>query len=297
MKIKYLILSLACLYSKGIIAQSITIDPSTSSTINTSRATNYIDINKTGTNNFSGLRFLQNSVLQGGLFFNEDYNYFNLGNSAGTPGLVWERSSQMVGIGNFDPSGKLHITANSTGTIPTLLLEENNNADGARINFENFSVNKRWTLYALNTNSAVPSGNVFNIYHSETGNIAQFYGDGNTKLNGFTQLGSNAPKIKTKKITGTTANASTDEVSTEILYDKVLDYSVLIEVAVQDGLALFNYKFKPASNNLSGHDYRAFLRRYPLSPPSSSDIAYVHFDSVPSNLRNRPYSIYITYEE
>jgi hypothetical protein len=122
MKTKLKALILIVISTLTTFSQSITIDPSSSSTINTSRGTNYIDINKTATNNTSGLRFMQNSVLQGGLFFNEDYNYFNIGNGAGTPGLVWNRGTQRVGVGTLSPLSKFHIVTNSTGSIPHLLL-------------------------------------------------------------------------------------------------------------------------------------------------------------------------------
>jgi hypothetical protein len=231
MKLKCLLISVFCGYFFNATSQSITIDPSSLSTINTSSGTNYIDINKTGTNNSSGLRFFQNQTARGGLFYNDNNEVFNLSNLSGSAGFVWDRTNQRAGIGTFTPSAKLAIRFNSTSILPHILINESNGTDGGRINFENTGIeNKRWTLFGRNSESAVPSANIFNLFHSEFGNVAQFFGDGNTALNGFTKLGSDAPKIKMKKFTGTTGTKIiATEVELGINYEKILVVDIFIK--------------------------------------------------------------------
>ncbi len=274
---KFLILMLFA-FSQAV-AQSITLDPSSSSTINTSRGTNYIDINKTATNNTSGLRFLQNSVLQGGLFFNEDFNYFNLGNGAGTPGLVWNRGTQRVGIGTLSPTAKLQIVSANSSANPHLLIQETVVGVGGRIVFENTNVaNKNWTLFARNSSTA--TDNVFNVFHNDFGNVAQFYSDGNTDLNGFTKLGSDAPKVKMKKLSGTTnSNSSSTTVNHGLNGDKILAIDVWIK-------STNGVRYPPHSHQSSTNTYRIRIL--------TGDII---MNDLEADLRDRPYTILITYEE
>lgn len=274
-------------------AQSITISPSSSSSIQTSRSLNNIDLIKTGANNTSGFRFYQNASLKGGLFYSDNENVINLSHTPGTSGILWNANSQRAGIGVQIPEGRLHILNNSTDTFPQLLLQENNNTDGARINFENFGVaNKRWTLYGRNSNAALLSENVFNIYHTSFGNVAQFTGDGNTRMNGsvdvsgFTKLGADAPKIKVRKYTGVLDNDNYSSFAINIPLDKIVTYTGHVV-----GLDPNPYPqlVKPHSEE-NNHNYN-------LQIINTLGLVLVVFDRVPSDLRERPYTVYITYEE
>jgi len=297
-ELKYLIL--LCISSLVVTAQSITIDPSVSNSISTSRSNNNIDIRQTTTGASSGLRFFQNLAIKGGLFYNNNNEVFNLSNSSSTAGFVWDRTNQRVGIGTFTPAGKFTVQFNSTGSVPHILINESNNVDGGRINFENFGIdNKRWTLFGKNADGAVPSENVFNIYHSEYGNIAQFTGDGNTQLNGFTQLGSDAPKIKTKLYTGQLSPSFDDQyIYLDEAFAKIIDYSVLISanhtVTHLAVTTTYTYKFKPSSQNPNGYNYKAFLR-YPFG--GVSPVGIIAIENLGNNVIGRQYSIYITYME
>lgn len=278
-------------------AQSIELIPGNINPVNIRNSAGFIDVRKSGTDNHSGLRFFQNNTSKGGIFYNDNKEYFNLSGNMNIAGMVWSRNNYRLGIGVFEPEAPIHVLNNSTASVPHILVKENNNADGARINFENFGIaDKRWTLFGRNTDTQVPSANLFNIFHSEFGNVAQFFGDGNTAHNGFTKLGSDAPNIKMKKIAGTTANASSQEISTGIAFDKIIDFEVLIEATVQDGLTTSRYKFRPANNNISGNDYRAFLRRI-TNPLQLNNFGWIQFENVSNTLRQQPYIIFITYEE
>ncbi|MBA4850020.1 hypothetical protein [Emticicia sp. BO119] len=264
-------------------AQSITISPSNASSIQTSRSINNIDLIKTGTNNTSGFRFYQNASLRGGLFYNDTDNTLNFTHNPNIPGIVWNTDSQRAGIGVKLPEGRLHILTNSTDTVPHILIQENNDGDGGRLNFENFGVaDKHWTLYGRNSNAATLSSNVLNIYHSSFGNVAQFTGDGNTQLNGYTQLGSNAPKIKVIKLTGTLDDDNFTSGSLSIPIEKILSFTAQVkysEVLYQPSSTVnsYSYEFRLSSQN---SPYNFFI-----------------FDGVPSDLRGQPYTIFITYEE
>ena len=270
---------------ENAVAQSVTITPGAANTIQTSNSTNYIDLKKTGTNTFAGFRFLQNQSVLGVLFYNDDQNVINLSNASNSQGLIWNNTSQRVGIGVNAPDARLHILTNSTGTVPHLLVQENNNSDGARINFENFGVARTWTLYGKNSSSTVPSDNVLNIYHSSFGNIARFTGDGNTQLNGFTQLGADAPKIKVKKFTGILNNdASTSIVTAFTDFSKIVSYTGYILRTSIPQLAI--------NPNEEDNDFHYVLRL--LGNAQNIDII---FSQVPSVLRGQTYTVYITYEE
>lgn len=263
--------------------QSVTIVPNSSSTITSTQGTNYFDLNKTGTNNFSGLRFLQNQASRGGLFFSDDQDGFNLSSNSNSPGLVWNRTASRAGIGTFSPVGKLHILTNNTNDNPHLTLQENNNADGARIQFTNFGLTGQWTLYG--SNAATPT---FNIFHSDFGNIVEFKGDGTTEHNGFTKLGDESPKMKMKKFIGTLPDANQHEVSLGIDLSKILAYEVLVDAP--DAPFIFTHKYKPSNDNPSGRNYRASVRN---GTGSSS----VFFSDIGTNMKGNSFTILVTFEE
>ncbi len=304
-----ILLSVFCLRTMDTSAQSITIDPSKSSTISTSRSTNYLDINKTGTTNFSGLRFLQNAAVQGGLYFNEDYNYFNLGNGPGTAGLVWNRGTQRVGVGTLSPTAKLQITGANSASNPHVLIQETASGVGGRISFENINVaNKKWTLFAKNENGRLPGDNLFNIFHSDFGNIAQFDGDGLTKLNGnaeisgFTRLGEDAPKIKIRKLVGEVIDNNTQNIPLDLAFSKIINYDIVISSSyyVSSGLGgnMYHGLFKPGGGNPNGCNYNAYLSYLVLGYPENSSL-HLRIDNIGNEIRNggSQYIITIIYEE
>lgn len=88
-----------------------------------------------------------------------------------------------VGIGENNPDGFLEVTANNTATEPNLNLVDIGNS-GARINFTNTGTTNgnTWTLFG-DTNDT-DANSVFNIYHSNTGNIIQIRGNGDVGFGG-----------------------------------------------------------------------------------------------------------------
>ncbi len=295
----FLGIGLFCTFS--VKGQSIEITPSGTATIYSSNATNYFTIRKTGTHTLSGLRFYQNAVLGGGLYYSDENTLLNLSYSGNQAGMLWKLNNTSMGVGTFNPEAKIHIHANSTAIYPHLLLKENNNADGARINFENFSIdNKRWTLYGINSQNT--SSNLFNIYHSDFGNVVQFTGEGNTRINGFTQLGEDAPLIKMRKFTGflTNANSHTLTLPVDIDFSKIVDYNTFITVNDPELLPIGNtdfqkYKYFPHDNNPTGFNYRSVVMQ-DFSSGLSSPPAQVSFTNIGNKLKQKQYTIIILYE-
>lgn len=290
-------------FTSNVKAQSVEITPSGASTISSSNSSNYLNIRKTGTNTYSGLRFYQVNSLRGGLFYSDENTHLNLGYSALQPGIVWNLSNQRVGIGTFEPEGKLHILANSSAAVPHILVKENNNADGARISFENFSIdNKRWTLYGINQNTNNSPSTVFNIFHTDFGNVAQFSADGVSHLTGFTKLGSTAPAIQMRKYTGTLpdANSHSFNLPTTVPFNKIIDYNIFVNVQDPELIPIGSnnyavYKYLPHDNNPSGCNYRAVIMQ-DFSSGSATPPAKVSFTNIGNKVKQRQYTVVVYYE-
>jgi hypothetical protein len=180
----------------------------------------------------------------------------------------------MVGMGTSSPTSKLHIKTNSTGSLSQLLVEESTVLDYSRISFSNSNSTDIWTL-AGRADDDVQNLR-FNIYNSQFGNVASFYGNGNTELAGFTKLGSSAPKVKMVKLTGTTDDASYTYIDHGNNFNKILAASVFI-------YANDYYKFPPGNSSIS----------YNMEIFTGS----VNLTSVPALLRGKPYQVLLTVEE
>lgn len=168
-----LFLASACYISNG---QSILLDPNSSSVLQVADTDASILVNGTDATPFPSLKFSDMGSFRGALWYQNTQDGFNLSSSTLTPGYFWARTSSRAGIGTFEPEAKLHIYTNGTTAIPQLRLTENNNSDGARITFSNFSSTNDWTLYGKTNNTS--SEAFFNIYNSTGGNIITVRGDG-----------------------------------------------------------------------------------------------------------------------
>lgn len=236
-----------------------------------------------GTGN-AGITF-QNSLNQAKAIINYNHvdDYLRLVNGSSTTDGVFVTKTvsniNQIGIGTNTPEGKLHLKANGSGTVPQLVIEENNNSDFGRINFSNFSSPELWTL-AGKTDGVIANAQ-FNIYNTHFGNVATFYGSGNTRLAGFSQLGSSAPSIKMKKISGVTDVASVTPVAHGLTRDKI----IAVDIHITNGLGV---NYPPSGNGLGPVDrqYRYYINS-----------ANIMLDDVASALRGQNYWILITYEE
>ena len=182
----------------------------------------------------------------------------------------------LVGIGLNDPSGKLHIKSNSLIGEPQLMLEENNTSDYGRINFNNSSSSEYWAL-AGKTDGIVGNAR-FNIYSSHFGNVASFYGNGNTQLAGFTQLGSSAPKIKMVKLSGTTDASTTTTIAHSSTIGKVIEANVFVYFTS-------SLKIPP------GHSSAVYSYNMEIND------ADIRLTNVVANMQDKTYEVFLTIEE
>jgi hypothetical protein len=180
--------------------------------------------------------------------------------------------------------GKLHIRHNSTisndtGTDgPQLILDEDQANDYARMRFRQSAIsgftytrgNRYWDLAGF-ANGANTTQDFFNIHNSGTGDVLSVRGDGNTTIAGFTKLGSSAPAIKTKKLTGNLpASGTSASIAHGLDYVKILSVTVL---QYNSGLDVFEQL-----NTLF----------------TAINTSNIQFGGI---LNNAPYKIFITYEE
>jgi hypothetical protein len=88
-----------------------------------------------------------------------------------------------IGIGTTAISNAaLHISKNSSGSYPQLILTETQANDGTRINFTNGAeTTNKWTLYARSDNTS--TSNYFNVYNTVGGNIITIKGEGKVGIN------------------------------------------------------------------------------------------------------------------
>jgi len=115
------------------------------------------------------------STLNGG----EDLQFFSKeeGSTTNVRRMILKQNGQ-VGIGDLtSPTGQVEIASNSAVSSAHLTLTESED-DFARLTFRNTeSTNTFWAIAGYNTS---PTNNeLLNVYHSTTGDIMTFRGDGN----------------------------------------------------------------------------------------------------------------------
>ena len=86
-------------------------------------------------------------------------------------------SAQNVGIGVTNPAAKLEVRHLSSITNPTLLLYDNNPDNYSRLQFQNASGLKYWTIAGYLNNTTNASSRL-NFYHSVYGDVMTLTGDG-----------------------------------------------------------------------------------------------------------------------
>lgn len=235
----------------------------------------------------SGISFHNNGeAVKSRITYDHENEYLQLskGTSASiglfvTEGFGTIGSSNNIGINESDPSASLHIRANSQPTNPHLKLYENNNGTADAMTFENFGSTAKWHMKYQANDNAVNAN--FKINASNTGDVITLTGDGNTKHHGFTQLGDDAPKIKMKKITGTTDADAQTLVAHGLSRDKIL----AVDIHTSNGLGV---NYPPSGNGLQPTNR---LYRYWINSVN------IVLDDVGLDLRGQSYWILITYEE
>lgn len=212
----------------------------------------------------------------------ENYSYIDSTNNAeNSPRhLVLLRNGGYVGIGTTNPTERLEVAGN--------ILLKDGAVDGANLGF---SSDGNSTFYLDNNGS-------FRIYESGLERIVINPGTGNMGIgtlsspaldaklvvNGFTRLGTDAPKIKMKKLTVTTgANQGS---SVDVLHG--LDFTKIIAI---DAIINNSNNVLLKSNDTSTAGGRFSLRT------TSTFVRVTLWNNRSSTLTSRPATILITYEE
>lgn len=168
----------------------------------------------------------------------------------------------------------------------------------------------QFTEIKPNSQSLYPFTQTGDFYHNENGKYLQLYSFGvqtnanslnfatnngpasfivssrlSTAVN-YTKLGFNAPFIKTKLYTGITASGVGSDVNSQIYH--YLDASKILEVKLQVDLG-------PAG--MVGEEYT-----YTSGYQTSVEIAYAYINVLNSatnsiNIRNKPFTLFVTYEQ
>ncbi|MCP9769771.1 hypothetical protein EGI22_17845 [Lacihabitans sp. LS3-19] len=155
-----------------------------------------------------------------------------------------------IRIGALIPqSGKMVIEGNSSccagSPSSTLTLHESEAVDGSRLRFTNVNstqTSRFWDIYGYSAGSGSDANATMTFYYGGTGqNTLNLKGDGKVgigtsspgatlEVNGFTKLGSDAPKIKVKKLIGTTASTQGGSVTIAhgVTSSKIISISALV---------------------------------------------------------------------
>jgi len=195
-----------------------------------------------------------------------------------------------VGIGTSTPNGELSFS-NTNNNRRILLYEDANNEE----QFMGFGVNAQTLRYQI---PAVSNSHVFYAGTSSTNSneLMRITGTGNVgigafpgaklEVNGFTKLGSAAPAIKQKEITGFNTAAidgGSAFVSHGLTPDKILDVAIFVE-AVESGLVS---QIPPRFPRGVGFSYSYIIN-------FTSIEVYLNDGA---NILNKPIRILITYKE
>lgn len=197
-----------------------------------------------------------------------------------------------TGLGIVTPAAKLHINANSDMTAPQLLLYEND-ADFARINFQNNNSYAYWAIAGYN--DASTENERLNFYNSNTGNIMSLTGNGRVgigadyptttlEVNGYTKLGTDAPAIKVKKLTGYTSgtNCGYANFAHGLDANKIIAFSAMVQATNGEW-------FPPNEYWVSSVKYSCTL--------DNTNVVIFNDCDYDADIYSRPVRILITYEE
>ncbi len=213
-------------------------------------------------------------------------------NSTGTSGAaspqwttvgdnIWNTNTGNIGIGVTDPEYKLDLGGRmrirgTPGNRAGLFL--NNEANTASPAFVGMQSDERVGFFG----SGIGWSFIVNTTNGNVG-IGTFNSAAKLEVNGFTKLGSDAPAIKYKKLTGTTA--ATDWGSVSIPHGlplaKILSVSVLLVVSSQG--------IPPFFTGADGFEYNYYI--------DQTHIWILNKANNSVNILSKPVTILITYEE
>lgn len=211
---------------------------------------------------------------------------FQIGNgdyNARTNALTVLRNGN-TGIGHTDPAYRLDISGRmrirSGGDLNNSAGIFLNNTDNSAIPaFMGMQSNENIGFYGNTSGWSF----VMNTTTGKTG-IGTTTPASTLEVNGFTKLGTDAPAVKVKKLTGTTASAQGLNVHIPhgVTLSKIIAVTVLVE-------SLSNNYTPPAFNLFTGYEYNFDLL--------DGDIWIFNVDGNSGNILSKPFKVLITYEE
>ncbi|MFN3847857.1 MAG: hypothetical protein ACK4NY_00440 [Spirosomataceae bacterium] len=266
-----------------------------------SAATTHFQISNldAGTASTDGLRisYNNNSFLfpyQANIMNQESFGGLGLGtNNLIRFNIDYQGDIRVGSINSYAGSTKMMLEDNSSccGTVrSTLSLLESELNDGPRLKFTNQNSTGDaffWDIFGNPKASGSQASAEMNFYYSTgvgTGNnVLRLYGNGNSEHQGFTKLGSDAPSIKMKELTGTTnsVNGGAANIAHGLSQSKILAVSVLVNGSFGNDV--------PPNSTYSGFGYDFFV--------SPTNITINNISGNDANITNRPVKILITYKE
>lgn len=197
------------------------------------------------------------------------------------------KSSGDVGLGSLNPGAKLDIPNGSTNDdYPSIRLLHTSNGFN-RLKFETLGKDGNFVIASkIETN---PADSRLHLYSKDApvGNVISLTGDGKIIHEGYTRLGSSAsdaPLIKMKKITGTTA--STEGASVNIPHE--LGATKILAVDIQ-----VNY----SGTAYVGNSHLRFAGYQFDYIHDNTNIRVYNVSGNSANILSKPVTILITYEE
>ncbi|KKN98406.1 hypothetical protein LCGC14_0144980 [marine sediment metagenome] len=198
--------------------------------------------------------------------------------------FFWDNTTKRFGVGTATPNATLDVTGNSPGNVggfPAGALQITSptdavNASAVITGHNSYQGNKQ--LWYLGSSSS--SNDNITLINRQNGNLALATNDttrvtiqstGNVEINEYIKLGSGAPVIKMKKLTGTAgAEGSTNDIVHELVREKVLGMEVWVTNTSGN-------RVPPVFTSLPEHEYDVFISativRIQLTTTNSADIA------------------------
>lgn len=191
-------------------------------------------------------------------------------------------AGENFGIGTIAPTAKLQIFHDTQGdnTTPHIRLTQSLNGNLGRIRMENAD-GSTFFMERFYPASGSPASDYILWEHSAGGESLRLFGNGNVRHTGFTQLGSSAPNIKMKYLTGTTAAAISTgmNIAHGLAGDKIISVTAMVQHAsgyVNDG------------NSFGGFMFDLDIQATNI---------YVYNQTSSGNILSKPVKILITYIE
>jgi hypothetical protein len=124
---------------------------------------------------------------------------------------------------------------------------------------------------------------------NRSGYITDINISGNLSVAGFSKVGDAAPKIKCKKLTGTTS--STEGGASGVLHgltqSKIISFTVIIQF---DSTTIMPLNYNPGTGGNQGFEAHAYLS-------TGNTVTVVNHATNSENILSKPYIVTIWYEE